>query len=598
MKSIQTKFITLILGCVLLSSLVIGGAGIMNANQVVDKDSAYIMNLMCSEKANELNGLFSCIEQSVNTVAVYANRELRDVKRFKTDPGYVREYTGHIQDIAINAANNTQGALAVYVRYNPKFTSPTSGLFWSKTALDGQFQELPPTDFSRYSPDDVEHVGWYYLPVKSGQATWMAPYMNKNIQVEMISYVVPLYADNTTIGVVGMDIDFNLIKDSVDTIHVYDTGYAFLTDEQANIMYHREIPARTPMDSLESSLLPVADRLRSGGIGSQLFSYEWRGHRKQMALCSLKNGMRLAITVPSSEINAAKNTLILQSSIALIVISTLAVILTILMTRRLIKPLKELNEAARKIAEGDLSVSLSHQTKDEVGMLADSFQQTVSHLQKYINYINGLAYRDALTGVKNKTAYQETIANLEERTRTGRPEFAMIVFDINNLKIINDTLGHDFGDILIIDSCKLICKVFKRSPVYRIGGDEFVVILENDDFNKYEELLARFKTALDDYNRHAGPDSRISIARGIAIYEENVDLTVSDVFKRADDAMYQNKMQVKKQKETTDRNASGSKPCHKSDGCPNSCPDDSPDGNPDNSPDNSPNRDTGNRLKT
>ena len=112
----------------------------MNANQVVDKDSAYIMNLMCSEKANELNGLFSCIEQSVNTVAVYANRELRDVKRFKTDPGYVREYTGHIQDIAINAANNTQGALAVYVRYNPKFTSPTSGLFWSKTALDGQFQ--------------------------------------------------------------------------------------------------------------------------------------------------------------------------------------------------------------------------------------------------------------------------------------------------------------------------------------------------------------------------------------------------------------------------------------------------------------------------
>ena len=110
MKSIQTKFITLILGCVLLSSLVIGGAGIMNANQFFDKYSAYIMNLMCSEKANELNGLFSCIEQSVNTVAVYANRELRDVKRFKTDPGYVREYTGHIQDIAINAANNTQGA--------------------------------------------------------------------------------------------------------------------------------------------------------------------------------------------------------------------------------------------------------------------------------------------------------------------------------------------------------------------------------------------------------------------------------------------------------------------------------------------------------
>ncbi len=581
MKSIQTKFIALILGCVLLSSLVIGGAGIMNANQVVDKDSADIMNLMCSEKANELNGLFSCIEQSVNTVAVYANRELTDVKKFKTDPEYVREYTRRIQDIAVNAANNTQGALAVYVRYNPNFTFPTSGLFWSKTALDGRFQELPPTDFSRYSPDDVEHVGWYYLPVKSGQATWMAPYMNKNIQVEMISYVVPLYADNTTIGVVGMDIDFSLIKNSVNTIHVYDTGYAFLTDEQANIMYHRDIPAKTPMDSLESSLLPVADRLRSGGIGNYLFSYEWRGHRKRMALCSLKNGMRLAITAPSKEIDAAKNTLILQSSIALVSISALAVILTILMTRRLIKPLKELNEAAKKIAEGDLSVSLSHQTKDEVGMLADSFQQTVNHLQKYINYINGLAYRDGLTGVKNKTAYQETVANLEEKTRTGRPEFAMIVFDINNLKTINDTQGHDFGDILIIDSCKLICKVFKRSPVYRIGGDEFVVILENDDFENYEELLARFNTALDDYNRHARPDGRISIARGIAIYEENVDLTVSDVFKRADDAMYQNKIQMKKRREKADRSGSGSN----ADLCPDGSTDRNPNGSTDRNPD-------------
>lgn len=605
MKSVRTKLIASILICSLFTSVLIGVIAISNSVRTAGKDAMTMMQLTGQKKTEEINSTIQKIEQSVDTLSEVAMSNF-DYDSFRQSKDYADTYTETVQQAVLDFANHTNGAVTAYLRYNPNYSNPTSGVFAQRQSVDGELQCLTPTDFSMYDESDVEHVGWYYLPVKSGQATWMAPYMNKNIQVEMISYVVPLYADNATIGVVGMDIDFNLIKDSVDTIHVYDTGYAFLTDEQANIMYHREIPARTPMDSLESSLLPVADRLRSGGIGSQLFSYEWRGHRKQMALCSLKNGMRLAITAPSSEINAAKNTLILQSSIALIVISTLAVILTILMTRRLIKPLKELNEAARKIAEGDLSVSLSHQTKDEVGMLADSFQQTVSHLQKYINYINGLSYRDALTGVKNKTAYQETIANLEERTRTGRPEFAMIVFDINNLKIINDTLGHDFGDILIIDSCKLICKVFKRSPVYRIGGDEFVVILENDDFNKYEELLARFKTALDDYNRHAGPDSRISIARGIAIYEENVDLTVSDVFKRADDAMYQNKMQVKKQKETTDRNASGSKPCHKSDGCPNSCPDDSPDGNPDdspdgnpdNSPDNSPNRDTGNRLKT
>lgn len=223
-----------------------------------------------------------------------------------------------------------------------------------------------------------------------------------------------------------------------------------------------------------------------------------------MTLCSLRNGMRLALTAPAGEIDASKNSLILQILVSTAAIALLAILLTILMTRRLIKPLRELNDAAKKIAEGDLSVSLSHQTKDEVGMLADSFQQTVSHLQKYIDYINGLAYRDGLTGVKNKTAYQETIARLEEKTRTGKPEFAMVVFDVNNLKQVNDTMGHDFGDILIIESCKLICKVFKRSPVYRIGGDEFVAILENGDYEHYNELLERFQEALNDYNKYAG----------------------------------------------------------------------------------------------
>ena len=73
MRSIQTKFITLILACVLLSSVVIGGAGVRIAHTVVDGDSAQIMNLLCSGKASDLDGLFSRIEQSVKTLAVYTS---------------------------------------------------------------------------------------------------------------------------------------------------------------------------------------------------------------------------------------------------------------------------------------------------------------------------------------------------------------------------------------------------------------------------------------------------------------------------------------------------------------------------------------------
>lgn len=63
-----------------------------------------------------------------------------------------------------------------------------------------------------YDPDDLEHVGWYYIPVKNGAPMWMDPYLNENINIYMISYIVPLFAeDGTSIGIVGMDIDFSEI---------------------------------------------------------------------------------------------------------------------------------------------------------------------------------------------------------------------------------------------------------------------------------------------------------------------------------------------------------------------------------------------------
>lgn len=555
MKSIQTKFIVLILGCIFLASAVVGGAGILNSQQVVDKDSAQIMNLVCSEKTQELNALLSRIQQSVKTLAVYAASQLESVDRLKNDREYTEAYTRKLETVAVNAAGNTEGALAVYVRFNPEFTPPTSGLFWSKTTLDGSFRRLVPTDFSGFSPEDVERVGWYYIPVKNGRATWMTPYLNRNINVQMISFVIPLYMDNQTVGVVGMDIDFSVLTDIVKGIQVYQSGYAFLTDKASTIMYHREFEMGTALARADGALRPVAVEMGNGTSGSSLFSYAWRAEDKKMAFRTLSNGMRLAITAPVAEIDAAKNALILQISIALAIIASISVLLTVFMTRCLTRPLRELNEAAKKIAAGELNVSLTQETKDEVGSLAESFQQTVEQLQKYVSYINGLAYRDSLTGVKNKTAYLDAVPQIEERMRLGRPEFAVVVLDINGLKHVNDTCGHDFGDMLIINACRIICKVFTHSPVYRIGGDEFVTLLEKDDYERYPELLKKLEDEVAEYNRNTRVGTRLSIARGIAVYSSETDLVFANVFKRADDAMYQNKAAMKAQQKQEDERA-------------------------------------------
>lgn len=546
MKSVKTKIIAIVLCCTILPALAIGIASIINSQRVITDDSTRTMNLLCANRAEEIDALFTRIEQSVETLKVYAVQQIGSLEQFQTDDAYVNEYSQRLLDIAVNAAQNTEGALTVYVRFNPEFTEPESGLFCSRSTSDGSFKALTPTNLALYEPTDREHVGWFYEPAQKKEGTWMSPYFNKNIQVKMISYVVPFYIGSTFVGVVGMDIDFNVLQDIVANTSVYKSGYAFLTDESSKIVYHSELAFETDLTQYNNGEFhEMAQMLQHSQTDNSLVHYTFQGVQKKAAYRILGNNMRLVLTAPVGEIDEQANILILQISIAVLIIASVAVIVTILYSRRLVKPLLELTVAAKKIADGDLSVSITHQSEDEIGALAESFRQTVAHLHKYISYINELAYRDSLTGVKNKTAYLEIVKQMDEATRLKRPQYAVVVFDINNLKAVNDTLGHDFGDMLIINACKIIGKVFKRSPIYRIGGDEFVVLLENSDYDRYTYLLELLENELDEHNRSPQNEQKISIARGIALYSEETDLTYNDVFKRADNAMYRNKEEMK-----------------------------------------------------
>ncbi len=153
-----------------------------------------------------------------------------------------------------------------------------------------------------------------------------------------------------------------------------------------------------------------------------------------------------------------------------------------------------------------------------------------------------LAVKDPLTGVKNKRAYFETESALNERIEAkDYPQFAIVVCDINDLKQVNDHEGHLEGDHYIKESCLLICNTFKHSPVFRVGGDEFTAILQGDDYTNYIKLFEQFRKTIV-ANKESGG---IVIASGLAVYDPQIDLSVSDVFKRADRIMYKNKASLK-----------------------------------------------------
>ena len=157
------------------------------------------------------------------------------------------------------------------------------------------------------------------------------------------------------------------------------------------------------------------------------------------------------------------------------------------------------------------------------------------------NNFRNMANTDSLTGVRNKHAYSEAETYLNQKIRQNEiDKLALVVCDINGLKIVNDTLGHAAGDKLIKEACSLICEHFTHGAVYRIGGDEFVVILQDKGFDTMLEVIDDINRAIEESIKK----KEVVIAIGYSELTKQ-DQLVHDVFERADKMMYQRKQELK-----------------------------------------------------
>ena len=162
--------------------------------------------------------------------------------------------------------------------------------------------------------------------------------------------------------------------------------------------------------------------------------------------------------------------------------------------------------------------------------------------ERELGRARAIAYKDALTGVKSKHAYteEEEVLNVRIQDKTIE-DFSIVVCDVNGLKEVNDTLGHKAGDEYIRSASRLICDVFKHSPVYRIGGDEFVAVLTGQDRANKAVLMEEFDRRVE-RNKSEG---RVVIAAGISDFVPDFDTNAHSVFERADELMYKRKKALK-----------------------------------------------------
>ena len=170
--------------------------------------------------------------------------------------------------------------------------------------------------------------------------------------------------------------------------------------------------------------------------------------------------------------------------------------------------------------------------------------------EEEVKDLDVVAHSDALTGLLNKAAYDRDTLELNKKIKDGNSAFAIVMVDVNSLKEINDHFGHENGDKYIVGACEIIKSVYTKSPIYRVGGDEIIVILTGEDYENRNALLkkAKSKFAASSQNDKVEEFDRYSAAIGMGVYSKEEDQDSYSVFRRADKEMYKNKAEIKADK--------------------------------------------------
>lgn len=543
---------------VTISVILAGSVGFWTISRLMTTYSEKVLISIAEEQRTGIESVLDNIEHTASIMETHV-KDMVPSREVLEQDGFVDEYVSKAEGLLLNLASNTEYADSLYIRFNPAYTDGHAGLFYIRSEGEetdkGKWEQAPLTDLSPQAAVSEEELAWWLEPIRQGHPVWVMPHVDNVLLEDTISYCIPIYApaaddstetENDLIGVIGVDTRVGALAQYLVKIDIYKTGSSFLTDAEEYILYHPEEDDPKVAARIERDSEAIAKVLSEQEEEGHLILFVNPDHEKiALADQELSCGLHLIVSARLKEIYADRQKMIIQTGLVMLALVGVLVALVQAFVKRMVAPIHSLIEASEKIAAGDIdNVQLEASNRDdEIGRLSKSLKVTMTYLKEYLRHVNALAYEDAMTGVRNRTSYLEKVGELSDMIAKGKTKFSVIVFDLNNLKQVNDTQGHDCGDKMITEASRLISEVFVGSDLYRIGGDEFVVISEG---KAYEERHQRIRLFREKLRERAGEEHEyeLVVAGGMSVFEEG-DTSYEDVFRRADKAMYEEKYFLK-----------------------------------------------------
>ena len=535
MHSIRFKTIAITIAAVLTAVLCVSLASLRIMQSETDRRSVEFMNLMAQDAQKSLEKYTDGIQQSVEmtssmaidsldgvvlaqcgVIGTSADQDGRTPEQTARLDTYLSSYTDEVRSAFAPVANRTGGAIAYYYCISSGVSTNEHGFFCSRMGKTG-FSDQKPRDAQELDPNDQEHTSWYYVPIKTGSPAWVGPYAASYArETSVCSYTVPIYKSGTLIGVLGMDIPVSELASLVSSIHVYDTGFACLLDEDGRVLYHPKL------DGGSSFTLPIDKRvLQEENSGDALIRYTFDGEEHQLAFTTLSTGMKLVIVAPTSEVYASTERLVSVIPPIAVVTMILFVGLTILAMRHITSPLQRLTAASSKLADADYDVELAYDGNDEVGALTDAFSRMRTQLQTNIADLSRRANTDDLTGLPNQRHFFELATAEQQKMLEEGASPVVLYFNLVGMKQYNRQFGFEEGDRLILKMARILARRFGEQRASRFGQDHFVVITKEGGLE--EQLYEVF-----DECQNANGTKSLPVSVGIYQYSMgDVDISVA-----------------------------------------------------------------------
>jgi diguanylate cyclase (GGDEF)-like protein len=363
--------------------------------------------------------------------------------------------------------------------------------------------------------------------------------------------VAPVAARPEIKGYLAITVSLSFLADQIEHTRIGKAGSLFVTDTRGAPLF---LPTRMNSD--------VVTRLRGDGpklLDGSVRVGEFQGERFFVMGQPLTPDLEIFALLPEAEFAEASRRLALSvGAITLAAIALTTWLLFVMLRSLVIRPVKQLGEAAQAVGRGEFPTQLQIRRQDEIGDLAHAFLEMSSNLRRSSEQVRRLAFLDSLTGLPNRRMFLEFLDHsLKEAARAGET-LAILFLDLDNFKQVNDTMGHDAGDRLLVEvvarlkECVRAADYLARPApgiadpaLARLGGDEFVVLLEHlHDAQEAAPVAKRIIVRLTEPVLLQQQVFHVGVSIGLTCYPRDAQ-DVESLIKNADIAMYAAKQQGK-----------------------------------------------------